>query len=261
MQSPTGGAEIGASFRAFVTPERMLRRDLRNPGDLRPFSVELGLISEADGSAAVSFGNTKVVASLVGPAQPKYGRHELYDRAAIEFDIQITAKTIVEGSDVMQQKKRYEQFLKDALEGCIDATKFPRTLILFNVLMVNNDGSLLEAAVNACVLAVLDAGLPMLFVPTAIAISSFGAQSTETSLLVDPTLAEETDSSANCTIVLRVSSGSDRSSVIATECTGLISVEAYKAANELAVLNCQTLLATMRRFMEAKIVGEAGEAS
>lgn len=238
----------------------MLRKDLRGAHDLRPFAVELGLVAEADGSAAVSFGNTKVVASVVGPAQPKYARHEVYDRASIEFDIQIPSKTVVEGSDVLQQKKRFERFLQDAVEGSIDVGQFPRTLILFNVLIVNNDGSILEAMVNACVLAILDAGIPMLFVPSAVAISTFNAPSNqEPSLLLDPTSTEETESGANCTIVLQLSlnSSNDASavSVKAMECTGLITLETYKAINALAIPTCETVLRTMRQFMEAKLVG------
>ena len=54
-----------------------------------------------------------------------------------------------------------EKFLRGILETVILTTLHPRTLITIIVQEIVNDGSLLAAAVNASMLAVLDAGLPV----------------------------------------------------------------------------------------------------
>lgn len=44
-----------------------LRLDGRRPGELRKLSSKLGVFSQADGSAYIEQGNTKVLAAVYGP--------------------------------------------------------------------------------------------------------------------------------------------------------------------------------------------------
>ena len=44
-----------------------LRLDGRRPGELRKVSCKLGVFSQADGSAYIEQGNTKVLAAVYGP--------------------------------------------------------------------------------------------------------------------------------------------------------------------------------------------------
>lgn len=50
----------------FVSPEG-LRTDGRRPHELRAISGSLGVNSQADGSSMLSIGNTRVLASVIGP--------------------------------------------------------------------------------------------------------------------------------------------------------------------------------------------------
>lgn len=240
----------------------MVRKDLREGGELRVCSVELGLVGEADGSAAVSMGDTRVVASLVGPTQPRYGRHELYNQASIEIEINLPNKSVVDGADVNQQKRKYEKFLKEGISGCVDLSKYPRMLILFSVLIINNDGALMSVALNACVLALLDAGVPMHYAPSAVTISAFSQNSeTKKYLLLDPTQEEEKDSLANSTIVLRppgvVGVNSAEACVICSESTGIVSIDTFKNVMTLAAEASLSIHETMKKFMEAKHMGSS----
>ena len=44
-----------------------LRIDGRKPNELRKLSCEVGVFEQADGSASLSQGNTKVIATVYGP--------------------------------------------------------------------------------------------------------------------------------------------------------------------------------------------------
>lgn len=44
-----------------------LRIDGRRPNELRKIQCEIGVFSQADGSAVLSQGNTKVIATVYGP--------------------------------------------------------------------------------------------------------------------------------------------------------------------------------------------------
>ena len=48
-----------------------LRLDGRRPNELRKIKCEIGVFSQADGSAVLSQGNTKVIATVYGPHEVK----------------------------------------------------------------------------------------------------------------------------------------------------------------------------------------------
>lgn len=52
----------------FVSPEG-LRVDGRRPDELRAINGQLNVFAKADGSAALSFGSTRVMASVYGPRE------------------------------------------------------------------------------------------------------------------------------------------------------------------------------------------------
>ena len=57
----------------YVSPEG-LRLDGRRPAELRRTAVEVGVLPNADGSAWVAAGNTRVVATVFGPYVPPGAR-------------------------------------------------------------------------------------------------------------------------------------------------------------------------------------------
>ena len=151
----------------------MIRMDLRKTNQARSLSAELGVITEADGSCLLQSGGTKVAASVVGPTQPRYSRHDLHDRASVEIDINMCSKLRPQDSDNFEdtlQRKACGKFIAESITDCLNLEQFPRMLILFTVNVIVADGGLLSTALNACVLALLDGGLLMRYVPCSISI-------------------------------------------------------------------------------------------
>ena len=246
---------------------RMIRKDLRSATQSRPLSIELGLITEADGSARVEMGNTKVVASVTGPTQPRYSRHELHDRACIDVEVDLSVKHN-DTTDISQQKKKCEKYLKESLQSCIELHRFPRMLILFSVLVVNNDGAMLSVALNACVLALLDAGLPMNSVPNSISLCSMGIQNNDVEIILDPSVEEEDSALANYvfTLVPAANTGANSSTnsnvrnvtatncgIVCSGCSGSITSANLQESLVVATQASMAVAATMRRCMEAKL--------
>lgn len=54
-----------------------LRIDGRRPNELRKLNCEIGVFSQADGSAVLSQGNTKVIATVYGPHEVKFNLYHL----------------------------------------------------------------------------------------------------------------------------------------------------------------------------------------
>jgi exosome complex component RRP41 len=52
----------------YVSPEG-LRQDGRRPNELRVINGQMDIFPRADGSATLSFGNTKIIANVYGPQE------------------------------------------------------------------------------------------------------------------------------------------------------------------------------------------------
>lgn len=160
-----------------------MRGDLRLSTEFRPITVETNLISCKDGSSCVIYGKTKVISSILGPKQSKISKFERFNHLSIDVDVDLAYKNSMDNStsstlptaassanlaqgssnnNNILMKKKYSKFIKDSIFPCIDICKFPRMLLSIHVLIINDDGSSLPIAVNASMLALLDAGIPML---------------------------------------------------------------------------------------------------
>lgn len=99
--------------------------------------VEFGVVSNADGSAIYSNGNTTVLASVVGPVAVR-GRAEQIDRATID----ISVETFSEAPSLnhVAQAETLKQLVKTVVFDCLH----PRTNISITVQPLQVDGSVSE---------------------------------------------------------------------------------------------------------------------
>jgi exosome complex component RRP41 len=138
---------------------------------MRTLRGEVGLISEAQGSARLEYGETVVVASVYGPTQPRFIRHEEFDRAVIEVNFNHATPPVgktgagLTPSELARSEREGSRLILQVLKSCIDLKSCPRLLIVVDVSVLRDDGATLSAAINACSLAVMDSGIPMLYVP------------------------------------------------------------------------------------------------
>ena len=134
-----------------------MRADLRDSFQLREFSAESGIIKEADGSCKFAHGDSAVLVSVYGPCQPKHSRLEMYNRATLDFEFTMPG-------DVRENKSlEYEtvRILRSSLTHCLCLSEFPRLCILIKIVVLNHNGSLVSTSLNACILACVNAGIPM----------------------------------------------------------------------------------------------------
>ena len=69
--------------RVKLVDENGLRIDGRKPDQLRPVKMEIGVLKNADGSAYVEQGNTRVLAAVYGPREVHPKHLTLPDRAIL----------------------------------------------------------------------------------------------------------------------------------------------------------------------------------
>jgi len=158
--------------------ENGLRPDGRKPDEMRPVTIEAGVLDNADGSAYVEWGNNKVMAAVYGPreVQPKY--------------LQNTAKAIVQVSYNMaafsgddrirpgpnRRATEISKITAEALERVILTSQFPRSSIDVYIEVLEADAGTRCAGLTAASVAVADAGIPMIDLVPAVAVGKADGQ-------------------------------------------------------------------------------------
>jgi ribonuclease PH len=214
----------------------------RGPLSLRQLGCVLGPISEAEGSCRFTMGDTMVVASVYGPGEPKYLRHEDYSSLTIDVlfstslgggtggggggaggaDAQsgVPSSSHSEALQPSNEQQRLERqgsrIIQHVFEQAIDCRRFPRQLLSIRITVLHNGGAVIAAAVTAASLALVNAGVPMLYLPlsvsavllpsvtsTAARREGSGAQA-EPQWLLDPTTSEEKMAKSTHTYVCKV---------------------------------------------------------
>jgi len=146
-----------------LVSEEGLRHDGRRPDELRPVKMDIGVLSNADGSALVEFGKTRVLAAVYGPREPPQKYMLLPDRAILRVRYHMAPFSASERKSPAPSRREIElsKVIREALEPVVLSEYFPRTAIDVFVEVLQADGGTRVAGVTAASLALADAGIPM----------------------------------------------------------------------------------------------------
>jgi exosome complex component RRP46 len=200
--------------------------------NLRPMESEQALLNRADGSARFAQGATAVLVGVHGPVAAP-ARSELIDRAALEVVF-----TPLNGSGSRDAEVQQAALLRAALECVVLTTLHPRTRISVVVQVLHDDGSLLACALNAAMLALLDAGVQCRAMLSACCVSV----ARDGALSLDPNAHAEAQSAALVTVAAESATGK----LALCETLGVLSAEAFGAAVELGLAACPSALAYIK---------------
>jgi exosome complex component RRP46 len=164
-----------------------LRADNRSNTQLRPIEAEYGLLNRADGSVRYLQGSTELLVGIYGPIAATSAREEKYDKAVVAVQFKGNCGG-VSNSDIS-----YSYYIKQIVENIILTQLNPRTKINIVIQIIRDDGGLLATAINATCLALLDAGIQLNSMFSAIHIQLIPNAKNERNYdyQLDPTKAEE----------------------------------------------------------------------
>ncbi|XP_067651717.1 exosome complex component RRP41-like [Haliotis asinina] len=141
------------------------RIDGRRPHELRKIQCRLGVFKQADGSAYIEQGNTKVLATVYGPHEIRGSRgRALHDKVLVNCQYSMATfstgerKTRPRGDRKSQEMTMH---LRQTFDAAIMTSLYPRSQIDIFVEVLQSDGGNYCASVNASTLALIDAGIPM----------------------------------------------------------------------------------------------------
>ncbi|EPQ29560.1 uncharacterized protein PFL1_02779 [Pseudozyma flocculosa PF-1] len=169
------------------------RADGRKQHELRSISIRIGGSSDpaADGSATVTQGLTIVSATVFGPREARLASNALHDRATVNVEVSLAPWGAMDRRKRNKGDRRLVEFassVKSTFEPVIHTHLYPRSQIDIFIQVLQQDGGILPAAINASTLALIDAGIAMSDFVTSV---SCGIHST--SPLLDLNNTEESD--------------------------------------------------------------------
>ena len=146
----------------YVSPEG-LRLDGRRPLELRQLRCQFNTLLQAEGSVTFETGHTKILASVFGPRDAGRDRSEA---KIARVTCQVTYAPFSSGerrrrSRRDRQTRELALIVREAFQANIQTELFPKSRIDLFIHVLQADGGILSAALNAAFLAVADAGIPM----------------------------------------------------------------------------------------------------
>ena len=141
-----------------------LRLDGRRPKETRRMRCELTALPGTDGSAIFELGNTKVLAAVHGPRECRRPSERLEDRLLIKCEVSMAAFSTGERRRRTKGDRRTNElstFVRGCLETCVSTELMARSQLDVTIQVLQADGGVRAAAINAAVLAIVDAGIPM----------------------------------------------------------------------------------------------------
>eukprot|EP00824_Muranothrix_gubernata_P017771 TRINITY_DN3627_c0_g1_i1.p1 TRINITY_DN3627_c0_g1~~TRINITY_DN3627_c0_g1_i1.p1 ORF type:complete len:254 (+),score=27.15 TRINITY_DN3627_c0_g1_i1:1-762(+) len=200
----------------YLTPEG-LRLDGRRPLEVRTIRCKIGLFSQADGSAYVEMGNTKVLASVYGPREVSMKSRAEHDKAILSCEFSMATFSTGERRRKGKGDRRTAEtglLIRKAFESVILTHLFPSSQINLYVQVLQADGGELCAGINAISLAVMEAGIPMRGFVVACAAGYLAGTP-----MADPNYTEESVGGADLAVALLPKSGKVRSRRISSPCS------------------------------------------
>ena len=207
--------------------ENGLRVDGRKPGELRPVKMEVGVLKNADGSAYVEQGNTRVLAAVYGPREIHPKHLTLPDRAILRTRYHMVPYSTDERKSPAPTRREIElsKVIREALEATIFTEYFPRTTIDVFIEVLQADGGTRTTGLTAASLAVADAGIPMRDLVAAVAVGKVDGV-----LVLDIDEVEDEFGEADMPVAMMPS----LDKIVLLQLNGVLTREEFREALELA---------------------------
>jgi len=225
--------------------ENGLRVDGRKPDELRPIKMEVGVLSNADGSAYIEQGKSKILVAVYGPRELHPRHLALPDRALLRCRYHMAPFSVEERKSPAPSRREIElsKVIKEALEPAIFLERFPRTSIDVFIEVLQADGGTRCAGTTAAALALADAGIPMRDLVVACAVGKVDGV-----LVLDLNDIEDKEGEADVPVAYMPNLGF----VSLLQMDGMLTVEEFEQALNLAIKGCKQIYKLQKEALKAK---------
>ena len=222
-----------------------LRLDGRKPEELRPIKIEVGILSNADGSAYVQQGKNKILAAVYGPREMHPKHLALPDRTVLRCRYHMAPFSVQERKSPAPSRRDIElsKVIREALEPAIFLEYYPRTGIDVFIEILQADGGTRGASIIAASLALADAGIPMRDLVVACS-----AGKVDGTVVLDLMDTEDKKGNADVPVALMP----NLNSITLLQMDGILTSEEFEKALNLALEGCREIYTMQKEALKAK---------
>ncbi|MEM5853987.1 MAG: exosome complex exonuclease Rrp41 [Candidatus Aenigmatarchaeota archaeon] len=221
------------------------RIDGRSPLDLRNIEMKVDVVSRADGSAMVKFGNTLVIASVYGP-RPLYPKYLQESRSCVlrcRYNMAPFSTTERKSPGPDRRSIELSKVIRLALEPAIFLEEFPKSAIDVFIEVVQADGSTRVTGINAASLALAVAGVPMKDLVSACSVGKI-----EDTLILDLNGIE--DNNSQCDMAFAMMPGKNKITLLQMD--GLLTQGEIKELVKIAKDACDKIYEMQKNAIREK---------
>ncbi len=233
-------------------PEKLIdkkgiRLDGRKLDELRSVKLEVGVISNADGSAYVEHGKNKILVGVYGPREVHPKHLALSDRTVLKCRYHMAPFSVQERKSPAPSRREIElsKVIRESLEPAIFMEYYPRTMIDVFIEVLQADGGTRCASITAAALALADSGIPMRDLVVACA-----AGKVEDKVVLDLMDTEDKLGSADVPVALMP----NLNAVTLLQMDGLLSTDEFESAVNMALKGCMQIYALQKEALRTKYV-------
>jgi len=224
-----------------------LRLDGRKPDELRPIKIEVGVLSNADGSAYIEQGKNKILAAVFGPKEMHPKHLALPDRMVLRCRYHMAPFSVQERKSPAPSRREIElsKVIRESLEPSVFIEYYPRTGIDIFIEVLQADGSTRCASITAASVAMADAGIPMRDLVVACS-----AGKVDDTIVIDLMDTEDKQGSADVPVALMP----NQNAITLLQMDGNLTLEEFEKALNLTLEGCRKIYAMQKEALKAKYV-------
>lgn len=154
------------------------RIDGRGVEDLRPITIEAGVLNRADGSAYLTWGRNKVMAAVYGPKEV-FPKHQTDSYKAVVRARYLMAPFSTDDhgrSGPNRRSRELSKVIREVFENVIITEVYPKTAIEIYIEILESHGSTRVAGLTAAAVALANAGIPMRDIPIGVSVGKINDQ-------------------------------------------------------------------------------------
>ncbi len=222
-----------------------LRLDGRKPDELRPVRIEVGILSNADGSAYIEHGKNKILAAAFGPKEMHPKHLSQPDRMVLRCRYHMAPFSVGERKSPAPSRREVElsKVIRESLEPAVFLEYYPRTGVDIFIEVLQADGGTRCASITAAALALADAGIPMRDLVVACA-----AGKIDDTLVLD---LFDTEDKVGCADV-PVAFMPNLNAVTLLQMDGTLSTEEFEKAVNMAIEGCRKIYEMQKEALKTK---------
>jgi exosome complex component RRP41 len=222
-----------------------LRLDGRKPDELRPVRIEVGILSNADGSAYIEHGKNKILAAAFGPKEMHPKHLSKPDRMVLRCRYHMAPFSVGERKSPAPSRREVElsKVIRESLEPAVFLEYYPRTGVDIFIEVLQADGGTRCASITAAALALADAGIPMRDLVVACAAGK----------IADTVVLDlfDTEDKVGCADV-PVAFMPNLNAVTLLQMDGTLSTEEFEKAVNMAIEGCRKIYEIQKEALKTK---------